>query len=114
MRMKRGTIAIKGTVKDFAGLEMKGGTLILGGAELRTGAWMRRGTIVSLTPIPLLPTFAYECRFNPTFLRLFAGDPELEGFSIPYAASEGSYSLHTGDASVSRKGEILVWRPLES
>ena len=38
---------------------MKGGTIVLGGgAELRTGAWMMRGTIISLKPLPLLPTFA--------------------------------------------------------
>ncbi len=111
MRMKRGTIAVKGSVKDFAGLEMKGGTLILGGAELRTGAWMRRGTIVSLAPIPLLPTFAYECSYNPTFLRLYAKHLRPRGFSIPYADSDGAYLLHSGDAAVSRKGEILVWQP---
>ena len=44
MRMKRGIIAIRGPVRDFAGLQMKGGTIVLGsGAELRTGAWMMRG-----------------------------------------------------------------------
>jgi hypothetical protein len=31
---------------------MKGGTIVLrSGGELRTGAWMRRGTIISLKPI---------------------------------------------------------------
>src|SRR5438105_12234775 len=68
MRMKRGIIAVKGLVRDFAGLQMKGGTIFLfGGAEIRTGAWMGRGTIVSLQPIPLLPTFAYGCSYNPSF-----------------------------------------------
>jgi len=111
MRMKRGTIAIKGLVKDFAGLEMKGGTVIVGGAELRTGAWMNRGTIISLTPIPLLPTFTYACSYNPVFLRLYARELATHGFSLPYQASEGSYRLYTGDAAVSEKGEILVWEP---
>jgi formylmethanofuran dehydrogenase subunit C len=114
MRMKRGTIAVKGSVKDFAGLEMKGGTLVLGAAELRTGAWMRRGTIVCLTPIPLLPTFQHECSYNPTFLRLYARQLGKDGFSIPCDESEGSYHLHSGDAAVSRKGEILVWHPHDS
>jgi formylmethanofuran dehydrogenase subunit C len=111
MRMRRGTIAVKGSVKDFAGLEMKGGTVIVGGAELRTGAWMKRGTIVSLTPIPLLPTFAYACRANPTFLRLYARDLRAHGFSLPCEASDGSYLLYSGDVAVSDKGEILVWEP---
>jgi formylmethanofuran dehydrogenase subunit C len=111
MRMKRGTIAVKGSVNDFAGLEMKGGTLIVGSAELRTGAWMNRGTIVSLTSIPILPTFAYACSYNPTFLRLFAKQLRSHGFSIPCDASEGAYRLYTGDAAVSEKGEILTWLP---
>jgi formylmethanofuran dehydrogenase subunit C len=111
MRMKRGTIAIQGKVRDFAGIEMKGGTLILGGAELRTGAWMQRGTIVSLTPIPLLPTFAYACSYNPAFLRLYASQLAPHRVSIPHACSDGSYLLHTGDSAVSDKGEILVWQP---
>ena len=51
--MKRGIIAVRGPVRDFAGLQMKGGTIfLLGGAEIRTGAWMIRGTIVSLTRDP--------------------------------------------------------------
>ena len=111
MRMRRGTIVIKGGVKDFAGLEMKGGTLVLGGAELRTGAWMMRGTIISLTPIPLLPTFAYDCSYNPTFLRVLAGHLRGQGVSLPFDVNDGSYRLYNGDASVSRKGEILVWEP---
>ncbi len=111
MRMRRGTIAVKGTVRDFAGLEMKGGTLVIGGAELRTGAWMMRGTIISLTPIALLPTFTYDCTYNPTFLRVYARELEARGFSLPFDESDGAYALHSGDTSVSRKGEILVWQP---
>jgi formylmethanofuran dehydrogenase subunit C len=109
MRMKRGTIAVKGSVKDFAGLEMKGGTVIVGGAELRTGAWMTRGTIISLTPIPLLPTFTYGCRYNPTFLRLYAKLLSTHGFTLPCDPGQGAYLLHTGDGAVSDKGEILIW-----
>ena len=132
MRMKRGTIAIKGSVKDFAGLQMKGGTIIAGNAELRTGAWMNRGTIISLTPIKLLPTFAYSCSCNPPFLRLIARHLQQLGFTIPFAESAGpiaestgpfaenagpfaenagTYKLYSGDVAVSSKGEILIWHP---
>jgi len=114
MRMKRGTIAVMGGAKDFAGLEMKGGTIILGGAELRTGAWMRRGTIISLAPIPLLPTISFACDCHPTFLRLYARHFQAHGLAIPFDASDGSYQLYTGDAAVSGKGEILVWQPKAS
>ncbi len=84
MRMRRGVIAVKGPVRDFAGLQMKGGTIfLLGGAEIRTGAWMRRGTIVSLKPISLLPTFTYACTYQPAFLRLYARHLATLGLSIP-------------------------------
>lgn len=112
MRMKRGIIAVGGPVRDFAGLQMKGGTIVLRkGAELRTGAWMIRGTIISLTPIPLLPTFAYASRFNPTFVRLYAKHLETLGFPIPYKDQDGAYERYTGDAAVPGKGEILIWKP---
>ena len=84
MRMKRGIIAVGGTVRDFAGLQMKGGTLfLLGGAEIRTGAWMLRGTIVCLKPVRLLPTFALDCAFNPSFLRIYAKHMQTLGVAIP-------------------------------
>jgi formylmethanofuran dehydrogenase subunit C len=112
MRMKRGTIAVGGLVRDFAGLQMKGGTIVLRvGAELRTGAWMVRGTIVSLTPIRLLPTFSYASTYNPTFLRLYARHLGALGVTIPYEERDGAYQRYTGDASVPGKGEILVWKP---
>jgi formylmethanofuran dehydrogenase subunit C len=112
MRMRRGLIVVAGPVRDFAGLQMKGGTIILrGGAELRTGAWMVRGTIVSLTPIRLLPTFSSACTYKPTYLRLYARHLKTLGVSIPYKGQDGMYQRYTGDTSVPGKGEILVWKP---
>jgi formylmethanofuran dehydrogenase subunit C len=109
MRMKRGVIVIGGSVRDFAGLQMKGGTIFLcGGAEIRTGAWMFRGTIVSLTPIQLLPTFSYASAYNPTFLRIYSKYLEKLGVTIPI--DEGLYLRYTGDTSVPGKGEIFVWQ----
>src|SRR6202521_5746213 len=114
-RMKAGIIAVGGLVKDFAGLQMKGGTIVLrAGAELRTGAWMVRGTIVSLAPIRLMPTFSYASTYNPMFLRLYARHLGALGFTIPFEEQDGAYQRYTGDASVPGKGEILVWRPSAS
>jgi|SRR5579884_2012699 len=111
MRMRRGIIAVNGAVRDFAGLQMKGGTLfLLGGAELRTGAWMVRGTIVCFKPIALLPTFAYACTYNPVFLQLFARRLREMGFSLPHPFS-GCYRRYSGDAAVPGKGEVLIWQP---
>jgi formylmethanofuran dehydrogenase subunit C len=112
MRMRRGIIAIGGPVRDFAGLQMKGGTIfLLSGAEIRTGAWMVRGTIVSLTPVRLLPTFAYACTYNPTFLRLYSKRLRTLGITLPFEGQDGAYQRYTGDTSVPGKGEILVWKP---
>jgi formylmethanofuran dehydrogenase subunit C len=112
MRMKRGIIAVKGPVRDFAGLQMKGGTIFLmNGAEIRTGAWMVRGTIVSFTPIRMLPTFAYANAYNPVFLNLYVKHLDALGYSLPNAGKSGIFHRHIGDASVPGKGEVLVWQP---
>jgi formylmethanofuran dehydrogenase subunit C len=112
-RMRRGMIVVKGLVRDFAGLQMKGGTIVLcSGAELRTGAWMIRGTIISLQPLKLLPTFPYSCNYNPAFMNVYARHlQQTLGLSIPYQAAAGSYERYCGDTSLPGKGEILVWRP---
>ncbi len=112
MRMKRGIIAFGGPVRDFAGLQMKGGTIFLcAGAEIRTGAWMFRGTIISLKPLSLLPTFSHACSYTPTFLRLYAKHLQTLGVSIPIDPAMGSYQRYSGDSSVPGKGEIFVWQP---
>jgi formylmethanofuran dehydrogenase subunit C len=88
--------------------------VLMGGAEIRTGAWMVRGTIVSLTPVRLMPTFGYACEYNPVFLHLYAKHLQRFGFNIPVEAREGAYQRYTGDSAVPGKGEILVWRPRAS
>jgi hypothetical protein len=72
---------------------------------------MVRGTIVSLAPLRLLPTFSTACVYNPVFLRLYAKHLQALGLSIPWDAREGAYQRFTGDGSVPGKGEILVWQP---
>lgn len=112
MRMRRGVIAVRGPVRDFAGLQMKGGTIVLmGGAEIRTGAWMVRGTILCLTPVQLLPTFSYACAYNPTFVHVYARHLGMLGFSLPVSPRDGAYQRFTGDSAVPGKGEVLVWQP---
>lgn len=112
MRMRRGIIAVRGKVRDFAGVQMKGGTLVLmNGAEIRTGAWMIRGTILSLAPLRLLPSFSLACDYSPGFLNLYARHLDALGFSIPTNPGQGRYQRYTGDSAVPGKGEILVWQP---
>jgi len=112
MRMKRGIIAVRGPVRDFAGLQMKGGTIVLAsGAELRTGAWMMRGTIISLRRLALMPTFSYAATYVPGFLRTYAAYLGGLGFTLPIDEQQGAYERYTGDTSVPGKGEILIWAP---
>lgn len=112
MRMKRGVIAVGGLVRDFAGLQMKGGTIFLrSGAEIRTGAWMIRGTIVSWTPLRLMPTFARACTYKPTFLSIYTRYIRSLGFALPPEVPGRGYERYTGDTAVPGKGEILIWQP---
>jgi formylmethanofuran dehydrogenase subunit C len=112
MRMRRGTIVVGGPARDFAGLQMKGGTIVLlSGAEIRTGAWMNRGTIISLKPLQLMPTFVANCDLVPPFLNVYARYLAQLGVHLPRTPQEGVYRVHSGDLSVSDKGEIFVWQP---
>jgi len=70
---------------------------------------MMRGTIVSLKPIPLLPTFSAAATYNPTFLRMYARHFRNLGLSLPYEERDGAYQRYTGDTSVPGRGELLVW-----
>jgi formylmethanofuran dehydrogenase subunit C len=89
---------------------MKGGTIVLrSGAELRTGAWMQRGTIISLKAIPLLPSFLYSSSYAPTFMGVLARQLASLGVNLPFDPQAGTYQRFLGDTSVVGKGEILVW-----
>jgi formylmethanofuran dehydrogenase subunit C len=97
---------------DSDQIELHGGTIILcKGAEIRTGAWMFRGTIVSLAPITLLPTFSGASAYNSTSLRIYAKHLQKLGVRIPVDSSEGFYVRYSGDSAVPGKGEIFVWQP---
>jgi hypothetical protein len=69
---------------------------------------MFRGTIVSLKPIALLPTFSQASAGVPTFLRIYARHLQALGVLIPLEA--GIYQRYVGDHSVPGKGEIFVWQ----
>ena len=83
---------------------------VVRGAEIRTGAWMNRGTIISLKPIQLMPTFAYSGIYNPTFVNVYAKKLATHGIEIPFSPNQGAYERYCGDLGVPGKGEILVWK----
>jgi hypothetical protein len=57
-----------------------------------------------------MPTFSFACRYNPTFLRLYAKYLQPLGYTVPCDEKAGAYMRYTGDTSVPGKGEILVWQ----
>ena len=63
-------------------------------AEIRTGAWMVRGTIVSLTPIALLPTFAYACTYPPVFASVCQAPADAGVLHSPGSRERGLSTLH--------------------
>jgi len=69
---------------------------------------MRRGTIVSMHPVEMLPTFAFACTYRPVILRLYL--PYLRGLGLPIteAQVQGSYQRWCGDAIELSRGEILL------
>jgi len=110
--MRRGLIAVLGDVGDFAGLFMIAGSLfVLGRLGMRPGAGMKRGTIVTLqsNPPELLPTFRYDCVYQPGFLRLFLQSLRAHGVTVRDEHLAGYYRRYSGDMNALGKGEILVY-----
>ena len=105
--MRRGLIAVGGA-GDAAGFNMLAGTiLVLGPCGIRHGAGMRRGTIGLFGPQrpPLLPTFAYGCRFRPLFLPML--EKELRRLRAS-ASLPQCVDLYHGDLVSLGRGEILM------
>jgi len=110
-QMRRGLIVVLGDVGEFAGAKMIAGSIIVSGRlGARAGAGMKRGTIVALNDhAELLPTFHYDCRFQPTFLRYYLLQLQAWGMSIGDEYFDGFYRRYNGDVTALGKGEILIY-----
>ena len=119
-RMRRGLIVILGDAGDFLGANMIDGTIVVfGKAGEGPGAGMKRGSIVllgggqsdalALQPPQLLPTFRYDCTYNPTFLRLYLRALRRYGIEVRDEYITGRYRRYNGDIAELGKGEILVY-----
>src|SRR5918995_6685953 len=107
--LRRGLIAVAGRVGDAAGLRMLAGTIVaLGGLGARPGADMRRGTIVAMSPVTLLPTFAFACSYHPPFLRLYLRHLRALGLPLTDEQIWGRYARWCGDALELRRGGVLI------
>jgi formylmethanofuran dehydrogenase subunit C len=111
--MRRGLIAIGGEVGDFAGVSLIAGSLFLfGTVGLRLGAGMKRGSLVLFGPEPhLLPTFRYDCTYQPVFVHIYLRQLRAWGFPLPPECLAGSFRRWSGDLVALGKGEVLHWQP---
>jgi formylmethanofuran dehydrogenase subunit C len=111
--MRRGIIAIGGSVGDFAGVSMIAGTvMVFGCAGIRAGAGMKRGTLVFLGDRPaLLPTFRFDCVYQPVFIDLLINNLRRMGFPVAIRNGQESYTRFSGDLVGLGKGEVLVREP---
>jgi formylmethanofuran dehydrogenase subunit C len=108
--MRRGLIAIAGNAGDFAGAFMIAGSIfVFGKMGIRAGAGLLRGTIVAFQPMELLPTYRYDCRYRPDFLKLIFQELKHEGMKIPGDYAAGAYRRYSGDFNRLGKGEILIY-----
>ena len=81
--LRRGLIAVAGRVGPAAGLRALAGTIVaLGGLGAHPGSAMRRASIVAMTAVPLLPTYARACTYRPPFLRLCLRRLRALGLSV--------------------------------
>ena len=109
-RMRRGLIAVGQDAGDLLGHGMLAGTLLVSGkVGLGVGGMMRRGSIILLRDAELLPSFAYDCRFEPPFWPLLCRSLKTEGFNLPRSLQMGAFLRYSGDMNELGKGEILVW-----
>jgi formylmethanofuran dehydrogenase subunit C len=111
LTMRRGMIAIGGSAGDVLGFNMIAGTvLVFGECGIRVGAGMRRGTLGLLGPNPptMLPSFKYDCTYQPQFVRLMLCELLRRGFHIDAALLDTSYDLYRGDLVSLGKGEVLM------
>jgi formylmethanofuran dehydrogenase subunit C len=108
--MRRGLIVVTGTAGDFAGAFMIAGSIIVfGRLGIRAGAGLLRGAIVTFQPPELLPTYRYDCSYQPDFLKLVFEDLRRQGLSIPDRYATGCYRRYSGDFNRLGTGEILVY-----
>ncbi len=108
--MRRGLIVVKGNAGDFAGAFMIAGSIIVFGTlGIRAGAGLLRGTIVTFQQPELLPTYRYDCSYQPNFLKMIFESLRSHGLAIPVHYASGYYRRYSGDFNRLGKGEILIY-----
>lgn len=108
-RMRRGLIAVGADCEDMPGYGMLAGTiLICGKSGIRVGVRMKRGTVILLRQQTLLPTFYYDCTYQPHFWRVLRTQLSRTGFSLPPSSEKMCFRRYSGDANEGCRGELLI------
>ena len=110
-RARRVLIVALGNVGDFAGANMIAGSIfVFGRLGDRAGTGNKRGSIVAFGELKeMLPTYRYECRHQPVFLRYYLNRMRHWGLPIAMDTADGIFRRYTGDITTIGKGEILVY-----
>jgi formylmethanofuran dehydrogenase subunit C len=107
--MRRGLIAVGGQAGAFAGAGMVAGSLFaVGAVGPHVGAGMKRGTIAAFGPaLEMLPTFRYDCTYEPAFIDLYLRRLRVLRFAVP-AIQRTQFRRYRGDVVALGQGEILT------
>jgi formylmethanofuran dehydrogenase subunit C len=110
-KMRGGLIAVGGGCLEFPGYDMKAGTILLAGHSGRhVGSGMLRGTIILRERHELLPTFYYNCCYQPTFWRPLRSCVEAQGLGLDGWDADCLFERYSGEALTGGRGEILMRR----
>ena len=110
-RARRVLIVALGNVGDFAGANMIAGSIfVFGRLGDRAGTGNKRGSIIVFGESgEILPTYRYECRLQPVFIRFYLNRMHQWGLPIAMDMIDGIFHRYTGDITTIGKGEILVY-----
>ena len=87
-----------------------GSLFVFGAVGAHAGAGMKRGTLAVFGgPPELLPTFRYDCVYQPVFLRLYLRQLRAWGFAVDERFERGAWRRHSGDLVALGKGEVLCF-----
>ncbi|HEY2838918.1 MAG TPA: formylmethanofuran dehydrogenase subunit C [Pirellulales bacterium] len=108
--MRRGLLAVGGSIGNFAAINMIAGSVFAFGAcGVRPAAGMRRGTLALFGPRPtLLPTFRSAGLCQPLFVRVYLRALAQAGFVTPEDCMDAACELFHGDLVTTGRGEILL------
>jgi hypothetical protein len=85
--------------------------IALGGIGAEAGLGSKRGSLVSGTPVELLPGYTFAARYRPPALRLQLLRARDLWLRIDEALIKGAWARWSGDRTELGRGEILVFVP---